>query len=135
MPFNLHPTLAKDSLLAVKVGSLQIRLMDDSRYFWLIIVPETDATELHQLDSDLSNELWGLVRHLGQKLKDHTRADKINNAAIGNLVPQLHFHVVARHRNDPDWPKPIWGAGKPLPLSEANQALRLATVQSWVGNL
>jgi diadenosine tetraphosphate (Ap4A) HIT family hydrolase len=135
MPFTLHPTLAKDSDLAARVGALQIRLMDDSRYFWLIIVPETDAGELHDLEPETATALWVAIRALGQRLKDHTNADKINAAAIGNMVPQLHFHLVARHVGDADWPRPIWGNGAPTPLPEANKSMRLSIIQSWVGSL
>jgi hypothetical protein len=58
-PFTLHPTLAKDSILAAKVGSLQVRLVDDARFFWLLIVPETTATELHDLDEKTAESLCG----------------------------------------------------------------------------
>ena len=135
MPFVIHPTLAKDSVLVGRSGQIQIRLMDDSRYFWLILVPETGATELHQLPAELANELWRVIRQLGHDLQQHTNADKLNNAAIGNMVPQLHFHLVARHIGDADWPKPIWGAGEASPLAGAAKTLRINSVQNWIGNL
>ena len=134
MAFNLHPTLAKDSILAAKVGSLQVRLVDDARFFWLLIVPETTATELHDLDEKTANSLWKLARRLGQALQVHCDASKINSAAIGNLVPQLHFHIVARHISDAAWPQPIWGYGKAEPLAEATKAARIESIQSWLGN-
>ena len=134
MAFTLHPTLAKDSILAAKVGPLQIRLVDDARFFWLLIVPETTATELHDLDKKTAKSLWKLVRRLGQELQVHCDADKINSAAIGNLVPQLHFHIVARHIDDAAWPQPIWGYGKAEPLAEATKAARIKSIQSWLGN-
>ena len=134
MAFTLHPTLAKDSILAAKVGLLQVRLVDDARFFWLLIVPETTATELHDLDEKTAEYLWKLARRLGHALQVHCDADKINNAAIGNLVPQLHFHIVARHIGDASWPQPIWGYGKAEPLAEATKAARIESIQSWLGN-
>jgi diadenosine tetraphosphate (Ap4A) HIT family hydrolase len=134
MAFTLHPTLSKDSILAAKVGSLQVRLVDDARFFWLLIVPETTATELHDLDEKTAKSLWKLARRLGQALQVHCDASKINSAAIGNLVPQLHFHIVARHIGDVAWPQPIWGYGKAEPLAEATKATRIESIQSWLGN-
>jgi|TARA_B100000768_G_C11199514_1_gene341099 diadenosine tetraphosphate (Ap4A) HIT family hydrolase len=134
MAFTLHPTLAKDSILAAKVGPLQVRLVDDARFFWLLIVPETTATELHDLDEKTSGSLWKLAQHLGHALQSHCDSDKINSAAIGNIVPQLHFHIVARHVYDAAWPQPIWGYGKAEPLADATKAARIEAIQSWLGN-
>ena len=134
MAFTLHPTLSKDSILVAKVGSLQVRLVDDARFFWLLIVPETTATELHDLDEKTAESLWKLARRLGQALQVHCDASKINSAAIGNLVPQLHFHIVARHIGDAAWPQPIWGYGKTEPLAETTKAARIESIQSWLGN-
>ena len=134
MAFTLHPTLAKDSILAAKVGSLQVRLVDDARFFWLLIVPETIATELHDLDEKIAESLWKLARRLGHTLQAHCDADKINSAAISNMVPQLHFHIVARHVDDAAWPQPIWGYGKAEPLADATKAARVVSIQSWLGN-
>ena len=134
MAFTLHPTLAKDSILAAKVGPLQVRLIDDARFFWLLIVPETTATELHDLDEKTSGSLWKLAQHLGHALQAHCDSDKINSAAIGNIVPQLHFHIVARHVYDAAWPQPIWGYGKAEPLADATKAARIEAIQSWLGN-
>ena len=79
MAFTLHPTLAKDSILAAKVGSLQVRLVDDARFFWLLVVPETTATELHDLDEKTAESLWKLTRRLGKALQAHCDADKTLN--------------------------------------------------------
>jgi diadenosine tetraphosphate (Ap4A) HIT family hydrolase len=134
MAFTLHPTLAKDSFLAAKAGSLQVRLVDDARFFWLLIVPETTATELHDLDGTTADSLWNLTRRLGKALRAHCDADKINSAAIGNMVPQLHFHIVARHVGDAAWPHPVWGNGRAEPLVGATKAARIESIQSWLGN-
>ena len=131
--FDLHPTLAKDSFLVARVTGVQVRLKNDSRYFWLLVVPETSATELHELDPKLADHMWRVVTALGAQLKTHTgRQDQY--CRDRKLVSQLHIHIVARHRDDPDWPKPIWGASPPTPLSSPAKTARLATVQSWLGN-
>ena len=98
-----------------------------------MIVPEVSATELHDLDEKTAQSLWKLARMLGKALKQHCDASKINSAAIGNMVPQLHFHIVARHNDDAAWPNPIWGHGTSETLSDATKTARISTVQSWLG--
>ena len=100
MGFLIHSTLEKDTIFVCRSNALQIRLVDDVRYFWLMIVPETAATELHELNEDMAESLWAMTRYLGEALKTHCNAAKINTAAIGNMVPQLHVHIVARHNDD-----------------------------------
>ena len=135
MEFFLHPTLEKETIFVARTEALQIRLVDDGRYFWLIVIPETAATELHELDEDIAASLWAMARHLGGVLKTHCDAIKINTAAIGNMVPQLHVHIVARHDNDAAWPQPIWGRGEMQSLNEATRAARMSIIQSWLGKM
>ena len=135
MTFILHPTLAADTVFVAKSGGVQILMMDDARYFWVILVPETEAQELHDLDSQIAASLWAIIHNFGRALKQHCNADKINSAAIGNIVPQLHFHIIARHHGDTDWPNPVWGHGQPVPMTNAQKAARLAVAQSWAGNV
>jgi len=139
MAFRLDKQIENDSFLACRHKNIQIRLMNDSRYFWIILVPEvtqgTDAspvTEIHHLSDPVAGDLWALARYLSKQLKTHMAADKINVAAIGNLVSQLHFHIVARHQNDPAWPAPIWGHGTPIPQKAEESADRLAHLQDWL---
>ena len=135
MGFLVHPTLEKDTIFVDRSNALQIRLVDDARFFWLMIIPETAATELHELNDDIAESLWKMTRHLGAALKTHCNAAKINTAAIGNMVPQLHLHIVARHNDDAAWPRPIRGRGDLQPLSETTKAARLSTIQSWLGRM
>ena len=109
MGFLVHPTLEKDTIFVDRSNAIQIRLVDDVRFFWLMMIPETTATELHELNEDLAASLWKIIRHLGAALKTHCNAAKINTAAIGNTVPQHHVHIVARHKDDAASPQPIWG--------------------------
>ena len=135
MGFLIHQTLEKDTIFVGRSNALQIRLVDDVRYFWLMIIPEKTATELHELDEEIAGSLWAMTRHLGGALKTHRNAAKINTAAIGNVVPQLHVHSVARHNDDAAWPQTIWGRSDMQPLGETTKAAWLSTIQSWLGRL
>ena len=139
MGFTLDKRLQNDSILASTQHNIQIRLANDSRYFWLILVPAithegTDKAihEIHDLPASVAATMWALASHLSKALKNETKADKINIAAIGNVVSQLHLHIVARHRSDPLWPAPIWGQGTAIPLSPQEHDNRLASIQSWL---
>jgi diadenosine tetraphosphate (Ap4A) HIT family hydrolase len=110
MMFELHPTLEQDSILIGRFGLCQVRLINDSAYPWVILVPEREGiTEIHQLsveDRCLLTEESAFLSATLAKLFD---ADKMNVAALGNMVPQLHIHHIVRHKSDPAWPAPIWG--------------------------
>jgi len=129
--FNLHPTLEKDSLPIADTGRLLIRLINDARFPWLLIVPKVDGvTELHDLAEDVYSDAMSMARQLGQILKTAFDADKVNTAAIGNMVPQLHIHVVARYVGDDAWPGPVWGAGTMIPMTEDEAARRISLVRA-----
>jgi len=124
--FKLHPTLEKDSLPIAEVDGLAIRLIDDARFPWVLIVPMVeDASELHDLPDDTYRAAMDMARRLGEGMKSAFGADKINTAAIGNMVAQLHIHVVARTRDDAAWPGPVWGAGEMVPLDPDEAARRI----------
>ena len=138
MTFKLDEQLKKDSILAATQHDIQIRLVNDSRYFWMILVPaitkdggDINMREIHDLPAAVASDLWSLTSHLSKNLKAYKKADKINIAAIGNIVSQLHLHIVARHKLDPCWPAPIWGQGKLVPLSPEKLAKRLESIQTW----
>ncbi len=129
--FRLHDRLEADSEEIVRLELCRVRLMNDRRFPWLILVPAREGiTEIHQLwDEDLqvlSQEI-ALASRLVEQLCE---ADKINVGALGNLVPQLHIHIVARHRDDTAWPGPVWGAGTPEPYEKAALARRLSTFRA-----
>ncbi|MGZ8249978.1 HIT domain-containing protein, partial [Methylomagnum sp.] len=105
-------------------------LMNESRYPWFILVPERAGVgEIHQL-SDADQIQWlRESSRLSRALAELFQADKMNVAAIGNLVPQLHVHHVVRYRNDPAWPAPVWGKFEPLPYA----AGRVAEIRAKIG--
>ena len=133
MGFALDQRLADSSHLVTRVDDIQVRLADDSRYVWLLLVPEYEgAEELHDLSEDLRGRLLELATQLGAWMKARFAADKINIAAIGNVVPQLHLHVVARQRDDAAWPAPIWGHGIPEPLTETDRQQLMSAIISFL---
>jgi diadenosine tetraphosphate (Ap4A) HIT family hydrolase len=108
--WSLHPQLRNDTADVGDLPLSRVLAMNDADYRWLILVPRcAGACDMIDLDVEqaiLMNEI-SLVSHA---LKDETQCDKLNVAAIGNIVPQLHIHIVARRKDDPLWPKPVWGA-------------------------
>ncbi|MDH4440461.1 MAG: HIT family protein [Rhizobium sp.] len=119
-PFVLDARLAEDSVSILKLGLCDIRLAKDSRWPWLILVPQrADVSEVFDLTPLDQAMLTFEQVTVGAALKAVTGADKINIAAIGNIVRQLHVHVVARTEDDPNWPKPIWGYGTSVPYEQA----------------
>jgi diadenosine tetraphosphate (Ap4A) HIT family hydrolase len=114
--FELHHRLAADSEEVARLPLCRLLLMNDCRWPWLILVPERrDVTELHQLNDDDRRALIEEIAIVSGLLEVQQRPDKINVGALGNLVPQLHFHVIARRTSDPAWPGPVWGHGTPEP--------------------
>lgn len=98
----------------------RVLLMNDARYPWLILVPRREGlTELHDLDAQARGVLIEEIARAGHALKSLAGAAKINTGALGNLVPQLHIHVVARKPGDAAWPGPVWGQGAVAPYEPA----------------
>jgi diadenosine tetraphosphate (Ap4A) HIT family hydrolase len=129
--FVLHPRLAADTAFIADWPLSRVLLMNDARFPWLILVPRrVDATELHDLDPQDRNELIGEISRASATLKAATAAAKINVGALGNLVPQLHVHVVARNPGDSAWPGPVWGHGVPIPYDLPGRADLLATLSA-----
>ena len=116
MPFVLHPRLVADSAAIVDWSLSRVLLMNDKRFPWVVLVPRRpDLVELFDLDlasrTLLMNEIARAAERLKRWASAHGGADKINVGIIGNMVPQLHVHVVARRRDDCVWPGTVWGAG------------------------
>ena len=114
--FELHPQLLRDTLPVGRMRLSRLLLMNDANYPWFILVPErpgiSEWFELPEVDQQL---LLQESMALSRALKQLFQPDKINVAALGNVVPQLHLHHVARYRQDPAWPAPVWGARPAIP--------------------
>ncbi|PKN42891.1 MAG: HIT family protein [Deltaproteobacteria bacterium HGW-Deltaproteobacteria-18] len=111
--FKLHPTLAADCHDLGVWRDLRLLLHRDAHVPWIILVPETSITEWHELPGDLHRQLLAASTLLARMLKTDFACDKVNVAAIGNMVPQFHYHVIGRWRTDPYWPGVVWGRVEP----------------------
>ncbi|MEC4749527.1 HIT domain-containing protein [Methylomicrobium sp. Wu6] len=117
--FTLHPRLSEDCITLGRFGLCRLLLMNDSHYPWFILVPEkSDLTEIYQLSKLDRMRITEESSFLTENLADLYRADKMNIAAIGNLVPQLHIHHIVRYKNDAAWPAPVWGRFDRTPYTE-----------------
>ena len=117
--FELNERLAADSIPVTAMELCDIRLMNDSRYCWLLLIPRRRGMEeWHELDEADSLQLAREIRKVSKALKEFAGADKINVAAIGNMVRQMHVHVVARKEGDATWPGTVWNAGEAVPYGE-----------------
>ena len=132
--FELHPRLAQDSVEVARWQLSLVLLMRERLWPWLVLVPRRSALrEIHELAPADRALLVEEIARASAALQQAVAADKINVGAIGNLVPQLHVHVVARHQGDPAWPKPVWGALPPEPMDDEALAARLALIRSALG--
>jgi diadenosine tetraphosphate (Ap4A) HIT family hydrolase len=117
--FELHPQLKRDCIIVGRFELCQLLLMQDANYPWFILVPmRSGIGEIFQLEKDDQTRLIAESSSLAAALADGFKADKINIAALGNVVPQLHIHHIVRYRNDPAWPVPVWGKLPMLPYSK-----------------
>ena len=117
-PFELDPRLAADTFLVGETPLSQVLLMNDVRYPWLNLVPRRgDVTVPFELSEADQAQLWQESMRLGEAMKAHFAADKLNIAALGNQVAQLHVHHIARFHADDAWPGPVWGVGSAVPYS------------------
>lgn len=120
--FELEARINKDSDLIKKLDLCQLRIQNDSRWPWLVMVPERPGmTEIFELSAGDQALLLAEVARVGVALKQVTGATKINTAAIGNIVRQLHVHVIARFEGDANWPGPVWGFGQAVPYDDAER--------------
>lgn len=132
--WHLHPQLGEDTHPIASWALCELRLMDDANHPWLVLVPRVEnAVEIVDLDATQQQQLMREIEQASRLLQTF-RPHKLNVAALGNIVPQLHVHVIARYQDDIAWPKPVWGmaAAQPYPpemLVERIGRLRAALAQ------
>ena len=132
--WHLHPQLADDTHPLATWELCELRLMDDANYPWLVLVPRvTDAVELLDLDTQQRHRLSDEIDAAGRTLRALCRPHKLNVAALGNLVPQLHVHVIARFEGDPAWPAPVWGRVAARAYSPEALVERIGRLQAVLG--
>lgn len=128
--FELDARLAHDTVLVADWPLCRVLLMDDARFAWLVLVPRrAGLVELLDLDDDASARLAQETRRAMQSLRAATQCDKLNVGALGNIVRQLHVHVVARREGDAAWPGPVWGAGAAQAYAPADRDALLARLR------
>ena len=114
--WSLHPQLDKDTINIGDLPLSRVLVIKDANYPWLLLVPRrVDVRELIDLDDVEQAQLTTEINRVARALKDVTKPDKLNIAALGNAVPQLHIHIIARRTSDAAWPRPVWGVVPPLP--------------------
>lgn len=118
--FKLHPRLNADTIPLTKLGICGVYLMNDKRYPWIILIPEINGiTELHELDDETYHTVTDEIKTISEILNKLYSPKKINIGALGNVVSQLHIHIIARYENDQTWPGPVWGVGAAEAYTEA----------------
>ncbi|NOQ35571.1 MAG: HIT domain-containing protein [Methylococcaceae bacterium] len=128
--FQLHPRLQQDSIFIACFELSQLRLINDCSYPWFILVPQRfDVREVFQLDDADRLQLHDESCLLAEKLNAVYKADKMNIAAIGNVVPQLHIHHIVRYKNDKAWPAPVWGKFDAVPYSDDEISQQVELIQ------
>lgn len=132
--FVLHDRLAADCHRVGELPLSSVLLLDDCRYPWVILVPRRpDISEIYQLGGSDRAQLLSESCRLGAWMMTHFGGDKLNVAALGNVVPQLHLHHVVRRVDDPAWPGPVWGHGEARPYAAALRDARLVELRSGLG--
>lgn len=129
--FALHPRLVADTVSVTTLGLCRVLLMQDSRFPWLILVPEKmNLRDLHDLSPEDQVMAMGEIDAVSRALQAIHSPDKMNVAALGNMVPQLHIHIIARFTTDEAWPGPVWGVG----TAEAYDEVALAEILRMLRN-
>lgn len=127
--FALDPRLAADTAFVADGPLSQVRLMDDTRFSWLVLVPRVaGASEWLELDGSQQRLLLAEINRAGQLVRAQAGVQKLNIGALGNIVRQLHIHLVGRHEGDAAWPGPVWGSGSAVRHSADALAVQ---VEAW----
>ncbi len=133
--FALHPRLAADTVALGDLALSRVLLINDAHYPWLLLVPRRDhIVELIDLADAERVQLMTEIATVARALKEATACDKLNIAALGNAVPQLHVHVIARRTTDAAWPKPVWGAVPARAYADGEREQLLNSIRNRLWN-
>ena len=128
--WHLDARLADDTAPVIDLKLGEVRLMDDANHPWLVLVPRVaEAVEIIELDPAQRTQLTNEIDAACRVLKGLFKPDKLNVAALGNLVPQLHVHVIARYRDDIAWPRPVWGNATARPYAPEELIERVSALR------
>ena len=136
MSFVVDPKLEADAFLLGDFSLSRVLLMNDARYEWLILVPRRPGVvEIVDLDAAERSELIEEIARACEVLRTRAKTEKLNVGALGNIVRQLHVHVVARRRGDAAWPGPVWSAGAAVAYETGAAAIKIAEFRAalWLG--
>ena len=123
--FKLDNRIENDSFFMQEIKNFQIRLMNVQEFFWIVLIPiKPNLIELSDLEVDERNELLNFAIDLGNYIKSDQNFNKINIGMLGNVVAQLHLHIVLRNKDDPAWPGPVWGWKSTSNLDEETKQTR-----------
>jgi len=134
--WSLHPQLKTDTIDIGDLPLSRVLVIKDANYPWLLLVPRREgAVEIIDLDEVAQAQLMTEIARVSRALKDITKCDKLNVAALGNAVPQLHVHVIARRASDAAWPRPVWGVAPPLShdAQEVQHFISAIRRKIWLG--
>ena len=132
--FALDPQLARESVFVADRVLCRVLLMDDARFPWLVLVPRrAGLVELFDLDARERTLLFDELEQAARALRSVASSAKLNVGALGNVVRQLHVHVVARREGDAAWPGPVWGHGPRRPYDESARATRVSAIAARLG--
>ncbi len=132
--WHLHPQLADDTHPLAQFALCEVRLMDDANHPWLILVPRVEnAVEVIDLDAAQQAQLMQEIDRASRALQAAVKPHKLNVAALGNVVPQLHVHVIARFQDDIAWPRPVWGMATAQPYSPELLIARVEVLRDALG--
>jgi len=133
--FELHPRLNEDCITVGSFPLCRLLLMNDSNYPWFILVPQrTGVREIFELSEDDQRQLLWESSSLSRLIADHFNADKINVAALGNMVSQLHIHHIVRYSSDAAWPAPVWGHAPAEPYSKQALDVMVTTLRELLAD-
>ena len=131
--FILDPRLENDTILIKEIDNFQIRLMNVEDFFWVILIPnKPNLIELSDINIQERNELLNFASDLGDYIKSTQNLDKINIGMLGNVVSQLHLHVVVRRRDDLAWPGPVWGCDITNKLDDETLKYRSELIRNFL---
>jgi diadenosine tetraphosphate (Ap4A) HIT family hydrolase len=134
MTFALHERLSADTIALGDLHLCRVLLMNDARFPWLILVPRRkDLVEILDLAPDERTLLMTEISAVSAALKEVTSAHKLNVAALGNMVAQLHIHIIARFTDDTAWPAPVWGSGNTKPYDRDDAQAFIADISRRLG--
>ena len=131
--FKLDNRIENDSFFMQEIKNFQIRLMNVQEFFWIVLIPiKPNLIELSDLEVHERNELLNFAVDLGDYIKSYQNFDKVNIGMLGNVVTQLHLHIVLRNKDDPAWPGPVWGWKSTSNLDEETKQIRSKLIVQYL---